>query len=366
MPIGELGSQGMEIRKALRRLSGKREGVLTREAVGERIDKLNLDCGPETIRRFERGQNVKPKQASYVLETIQLLGDEAKSAGLIRDDRARAEFDRQLGLLAELIDAPELVGLVPDETPVITQAEQNEFGAGIQLDRDAQWKSFRELVSTRKHTLVILHGTGGQSLEAFFDRAQAENALALDCRVARVPFRSTAECAEEWQHAIRLSAAAWGSIPVATKDCRFLALLGPFEHQALDEAQWEGLVEFVEQFPQWARRVSDRHAVIVIMALHCDQDETVCDGASRCPPLEALGQAAGAYASSEARYLVLPRVRFPHWDEVEFFCQNRGVSTAQIAEIRQCYEDVVNGARLFSDLVRRLNRVMRATMKRDR
>lgn len=240
--------------------------------------------------------------------------DATRSGGL---ERVAAELVEWLAS-QEDVDAPN----VP-----LSVANYQALGAALRLDRYPQWSGVLEASGRAGHMLFLLHGPRRQNVGLFVERIQRY--LSSETRhphtVYRVRFSwqgVTARCGADWLRHLRLALSegddAQGSLERAARQQALFIILGLRPLDQLDVEQQNGLQEFIEtSLPTLLRETRPRHDVRVLLAL--DYEET--DLPEGLPPFVRQADAWGrkAQATGQLRYLPLPPVELPKWQDVEHY-----------------------------------------------
>ncbi len=241
-------------------------------------------------------------------------------------------------------------------TVPLSVANYQALGAALRLDRYPQWSGVLEAISHPGHLFFLLHGPRHQNVGLFVERIQ--RFLSAETRQHHAVFRVrfswegvTARCGADWLRHLRLALALDGQgdakscLERAAREQAVFLMLGLRPLDRLDAEQQSGLQEFIEvALPELLHEAQPRNDIRVLLALDYE------DAASQPNELPHLVQQADAWgrqaqATGQLRYLPLPPVKLPTWEDVAHYVVgvNPPPSTETVAALRTEYSRLTSG-----------------------
>jgi hypothetical protein len=244
------------------------------------------------------------------------------------------------------------------------------FGAALRLDRYPQWGGVENACKDGgEHLLFLLHGPRSQNVGLFVERIQhfLSQETGKHHVVSRVPFKLgevTPRCGADWVRHLRFALGGEGNAEqllaqAVREQALFLALgLRPLDLSRLDDDQREGLREFIEEsLPQLLQDARPRNEVRVLLAID------YANGLPQEPPVVAVAKnwARNAQKTGALRFIPLPPVKLPDWNEVELHLAGVKPPPSQeiIAELQAEYEQLTSGRELsYQELASMIDRYL--------
>ena len=240
----------------------------------------------------------------------------------------------------------------------------------MRLDRYPQWGGVENACKDAKEPLLfLLHGPRNQNVGLFVERIQhfLSQETGKHHVVSRVPFKLgevTPRCGADWVRHLRFALGGEGSAEqllaqAVREQALFLALgLRPLDLSRLNEDQQEGLREFIEEsLPQLLQDARPRNEVRVLLAVD------YANGLLQEPPGVGVAKNWGrnAQETGALRFIPLPAIKLPDWDEVELYLAGVRPPPAQdiIAELKSEYEQLTSGQELsYQELASMIDRYL--------
>jgi hypothetical protein len=183
--------------------------------------------------------------------------------------------------------------------------------------------------------------------------------------VVRVRFNLqgvTPRCGADWLRHLRLALGDTGeaklSLAQAAREHAVFLILGLRPLDRLDGEQQDGLREFIEtSLPELLRSARLRNGIRVLLAL--DYDDDLLQEAPLVTAAKDWGR--NAQDTGVLRFVPLPAVKLPDWDEVELYLAavKPAPSKETIAELHAEYKRLTCGQELsYQELANMLDRYL--------
>jgi hypothetical protein len=255
----------------------------------------------------------------------------------------------------------------PAPQPHLSSGNYRAFGAALRLDRIRQWDGVKKTQEDGEHLLFLLHGPRKQNVGLFVERIQ--HFLSQETNkphsVVRVRFNwqgVTPRCGADWLRHLRLALGDTGeaklSLAQAAREHAVFLILGLHPLDRLEEEQQDGLREFIEEsLPELLRSARLRNEVRVLLALD------YADGLPHEAPLVTAAKdwCRNAQNTGVFRFIPLPPVKLPDWDDVESYLADvkPAPSKETIAELHAEYQRLTSGQELsYQELANMIDRYL--------